>query len=499
MDGRSERPARRSGQPRAGLIARGYTPAMDLSPEAQALAPIVVAVIVLWVTEALPLAVTALLGAVACVVAGVAPAREVFRPFADPLIFLFIGSFLIAEAIKQHGLDRRLAYGVLSVPWVGERPGRILAAVAAVSVAISAFISNTCTAAMMLAIVSGILGAVEAAARATGRSPAPAFATSLFLCVAFAASIGGLATPIGTPPNLIGLTFIRDEAGVAVSFLGWCAIGVPLVTVMATVAVRVLAWMFPAGIDRLEGVAGYVAEERGRLGPWTAGQRSTAVAFAVTVCLWVLPGILLVVLGAAHPVSAWLTRRLPEGVAALIGAILLFLLPGDRTSGDGRRRRALSWHETRIDWDIVLLYGGGMALGELCFSTGLAAALGTSITTLIPAGDWSGTVLVAVAALVAVVTSEFTSNTASATMVVPVVIALARATGNEPLPAALAATFAASLGFMMPVSTPCNALVYGSGRVPLKAMMAGGAVIDVVGTLVVTAAMLIAGRLWLAP
>jgi sodium-dependent dicarboxylate transporter 2/3/5 len=140
-----------------------------------------------------------------------------------------------------------------------------------------------------------------------------------------------------------------------------------------------------------------------------------------------------------------------------------------------------------------------MALGELCFSTGLAAALGQSITTLIPAGDWSGTVLVAVAAVVAVVTSEFTSNTASANMVVPVVIALARATGNEPLPAALAATFAASLGFMMPVSTPCNALVYGSGRVPLKAMMASGAVIDVAGTLVVTAAMLIAGRVWTAP
>ena len=189
----------------------------------------------------------------------------------------------------------------------------------------------------------------------------------------------------------------------------------------------------------------------------------------------------------------------PEGVAALIGAILLFLLPGDRAAATGLRQRALSWRETRIDWDIVLLYGGGMALGELCFSTGLAAALGQSITTLIPAGDWSGTVLVAVAAVVAVVTSEFTSNTASANMVVPVVIALARATGNEPLPAALAATFAASLGFMMPVSTPCNALVYGSGRVPLKAMMASGAVIDVAGTLVVTAAMLIAGRVWTAP
>lgn len=467
---------------------------MALSPEALTLAPILVLVIALWVTEALPLAVTALLGAVLCVVAGVAPAKEVFRPFADPLIFLFIGSFLLAEAIRVHKLDRRLAYGVLSVSWIGERPSRILAAVALVSVLISAFISNTVTAAMMMAIVTGILGAVEAAAERHGSPPAATFATSLYLCVAFAASIGGLATPIGTPPNLIGLAFIRDQVGVQVSFLGWCAIGIPLVTVMTTVAVSVLARLFPAGVDRLEGVGRYVEAERRGLGDWTTGQRSTAAAFAITVFLWVLPGVLLVLLGASHPVCGWFSRRLPEGVVALVGAILLFLLPGDGVA-HGRRKRVLAWHDARIDWDIVLLYGGGMALGELCFSTGLAGAIGRSITGWIPAGEWSGPALVAVAAVVAVVTSEFTSNTASANMVVPVVIALARATEVDPLMPALAATFGASLGFMMPVSTPCNAIVYGSGRVPLRAMMTSGALIDVAGAITVTAAMLLTSRL----
>jgi sodium-dependent dicarboxylate transporter 2/3/5 len=441
---------------------------MPLSPEALTLAPILVTVIVLWVTEALPLAVTALLGAVACVVAGVAPAKEVFRPFADPLIFLFIGSFLIAEAIRLRRLDRRLAYGVLSVPWIGERPARILAAVAFVSVLISAFISNTVTAAMMMAIVTGILGAVEAASREHGKAPAQAFATGLFLCVAFAASIGGLATPIGTPTNLIGLAFIRDQVGVHVSFFGWCAIGIPLVAVMATLVVAVLARMFPAGVERLEGVGRYVAAERKRLGGWTVGQKSVATAFAITVTLWILPGIALLGLGPSHPLCVWLGKRLPEGVAALIGAILLFLLPGD-PGEDGQRRRALE-------------------------STGLAGAIGRLITGWIPAGDWSGPVLVVVAAVVAVVTSEFTSNTASANMVVPVVIALARATGVDPLMAALSATLASSLGFMMPVSTPCNAIVYGSGRVPLRAMMASGAIIDVAGVITVTAAMLLASR-----
>jgi sodium-dependent dicarboxylate transporter 2/3/5 len=443
----------------------------------------------------LPLAVTALLGAVACVVAGVAPAKEVFRPFADPLIFLFLGSFLLAEAIRLHSLDRRLAYGVLSLPWIGERPGRILAGVAVVCVAISAFISNTVTAAMMVAIVSGILAAVEAAADDASGRPLPAFATSLYLCVAFAASIGGLTTPIGTAPNLIGLAFIRDQVGVQVSFLGWCAIGAPLVAVLATFAVFLLQRLFPAGVERLVGVGAYVAQERRRLGPWTLAQKSVAVAFGFTILFWVVPGLLVAILGADHPVCVWTSRRLPEGVVALAGAILLFMLPGD-IGADGRQRRVLRWQDARIDWDIILLYGGGMALGELAFSTGLAAGIGQSITGWIPSGDWSGPVLVALAAVVAVVTSEFTSNTASANMVVPVVIALARATGADPLTAALAATFASSLGFMMPVSTPCNALVYGSGRVPLRAMMGSGAVIDVVGVVAVTMAMLIAGLTW---
>jgi sodium-dependent dicarboxylate transporter 2/3/5 len=460
-----------------------------LTPEAWRLAAIVAAVVVLWFTEALPLAVTALLGAAACVLLGVAPAKEVFAPFADPLIFLFIGSFLLAEAIRLHGIDRRLAYAVLAVPWVGERPRRILAAVALVSAAISGFISNTVTAAMMVAIVAGILTAIEEAAARTGRRPAPVFATGLMLCVAFAASIGGLATPIGTPTNLIGLRFIATELGVTISFLGWCGIGLPLVAVLGAVLVAVLGRLFPAGVDRLDGVAAFVAAERRRLGPWTPGQRSTAVAFAATVAMWIVPGILLAVLGPDHEICRWLKDRLPESVAAIVGAGLLFILPGD----DGRR--ALAWRDARIDWDVVLLYGGGIALGELCFSKGLAQAAGGAITGWIPPGAWAGAVLVVAAASAAVLTSEFTSNVASATMVVPVVIALGRAIGADPLVAALAATFASSMGFMMPVSSPCNAIVYGTGRIPLRAMMAAGAILDVVGLAVISGVMLLLARM----
>jgi len=154
----------------------------------------------------------------------------------------------------------------------------------------------------------------------------------------------------------------------------------------------------------------------------------------------------------------------------------------------------MSWSHARIDWDIVLLYGGGLALGELCFSTGLAAAVGRQITGWIPHGAGAAAALVAVAAVVAVVTSEFTSNVASATMVVPIVIAMGQAVGVEPVAAALAATMAASLGFMMPVSSPCNAIVYGSGRIPLRAMMLSGVILDVIGWSVITVTMLVASR-----
>jgi sodium-dependent dicarboxylate transporter 2/3/5 len=476
---------------------------MPLTPEAQSLAVILVGVVILWVTEALPLPVTALAGAIACVVAGVAPAKEVFRPFSEPLVFLFIGSFMLAEAIRVHGLDRRLAFAVLGLPAVGERPGRILAAVAVVSATISAFISNTATTAMMVAIAAGILTAIEDAA-SPAASPAaprdtqprdsrldPRFATGLMLSVAFAASIGGLATPIGTPPNLIGLAFIRNELGIEVSFLAWCAIGVPVAVILTGVAVVLLGWMFPAGVDRLPGVARMVARERSGMGRWSRGEMSTALAFGTTVCLWIVPGILGLFLGMKHPLPAWFGTHVPEGVAALVGAVMLFILPG--ASG----RRALSWDEAaRIDWGIILLYGGGMALGELSFSTGLAEALGRSLTGWLPAGAGGGMALVAAATLVAVVTSEFTSNTASANMVVPVAMALAAASGGDPLTAALAATFAASLGFMMPVSTPCNAIVYGTGRIRLGDMIRSGAILDVTGAVVITLAMLLVRGLW---
>jgi sodium-dependent dicarboxylate transporter 2/3/5 len=460
------------------FLALLVAPLGNLSPEAHRLAAIMAAVVILWISEALPMPVTALIGAAACVVMRVAPAREVFSPFADPLMFLFIGSFILARAIMLHGLDRRVAYAVLSLRVVGSSPMRILFAFGVVTAAISAWISNTATTAMMYAIAMAILTFMADSARREGRTLDPRYATALMLMTSFAASVGGLATPIGTPPNVIGLGFIRQLTGTELPFFKWMLIGVPTVVIMLVAVFFVLG---RAGKSVGAGVpesASMLEREHERRGSWSTGEKSTVVAFCVTVFLWVAPGVLALVYGDSSSQYQALTARIPEGVAALIGACLLFVLPGNEQG------KAITWREAvKIDWGIVLLYGGGFALGVLSFKTGLAETLGKGLLGYLPSSG--GTGLLIASTILAVILSEVTSNTASANMIVPVVISIARAAGVDPVEPALGATMGASLGFMLPVSTPCNAIVYGSGYIPLKRMMRYGIVVDVVGVIVI--------------
>jgi sodium-dependent dicarboxylate transporter 2/3/5 len=457
----------------AAFAAILLAPFPGLTPEAHRLAAIMAAVIVLWVSEAIPLPATALLGVATAVVLGVAPAREAFAPFADPLMFLFIGAFMLARAIFLHGLNRRVAYAVLSLPWVGTSAARILFAFGAVTALISGWISNTATTAMMFGIGISILGAMGDDVRRS------VFGTALMLMTSFAASIGGLATPIGTPPNVIGLGFIRSTLGEEVSFFRWMLLGVPVVIASYAVLYGWFRFVTRGTVGDLAATRALIAEERETLGPWSRGQLSVAVAFGLTVFLWVLPGIVALIAGEGSAAYRTLNERLPEGVAAIAGALLLFLLPGDEP-----RQRAITWEQAvQIDWGVVLLYGGGFALGVLSFRTGLAEAAGRGLTGMLPISGELG--LLAASVVVAVVLSEATSNTAAANMVVPVVISIAQAAKMDPFLPTLGATMAASLGFMLPVSTPCNAIVYGSGLIPLGKMIRYGIVLDVAGAVII--------------
>jgi sodium-dependent dicarboxylate transporter 2/3/5 len=455
-----------------------YAP-LNLKPEAHNLAAITAAIIILWICESLPMPVTALTGAALCVLFKVAPAREVFAPFADPLMFLFIGSFILARAIFLHDLDKRFAYGVLSLNWIGARPSRILFAFGAVTAFISAWISNTATTAMMFAIGMSIITFLFKQEKETGVKISRNYATALMLITSFAASVGGLATPIGTPPNVIGLGFIRQLLGAEISFFKWMMIGVPVVVVLYLFLYFYLNYLAPAGVKEIAGSAEMIRREKASLGKWTRAQKSTVIAFSTAIMLWIFSGLIALVAGETSEIYKAINSRLPEAVGAIAGAVLLFLLPGNKTG-----EKAITWQEAvKIDWGVVLLYGGGFTLGVLSFQTGLAESIGRNLTALLPLSGELGLLIASV--LVAVIISETTSNTASVNMVVPVVIAIAQTSGADPLIPALGATFGASLGFMLPVSTPCNAIVYGSGYIPLMKMVRYGILLDIFGAIVI--------------
>jgi sodium-dependent dicarboxylate transporter 2/3/5 len=455
------------------------TPMAAVSTEAHRLAAIMGLVIVLWVTEAMPMAVTAMLGPLLAILFGVAPARAALASFADPIIFLFIGSFMLAEAMFVHGVDRRIAYTALSWRAVGASGPRILAVYGGVATLLSMWISNTATTAMMFPIGMSIVAHLTKVSR-KGAGDVRKFAMAMMLVTAFGASVGGMGTPVGTPPNLIGIGLIERIEGVHIEFFHWMALGVPIVVLLFAFLLLYFYLTSTRGVRAGEGSTALVRDELRRLGPMSAGQRNVLVAFGVTVVLWVLPGVLALAGLGDSTFARRFADVVPESVAAMAGAILLFLLPVSWRA----RRFTITWDEAvRIDWGIVLLYGGGLALGDLAFSTGLARATGDAITSWLPSQSTFGLTVLFTA--LAIVLSETTSNTASANMIVPVAIAVSQSAGVNPILPALGATLGASMGFMMPISTAPNAIVYSSGYIPITKMMRFGFVLDVVAFLLI--------------
>ncbi len=452
----------------------------SLSPKAHILAAVLSWTVVWWVCEPIPLAMTALFGSVLCVVFGVADAKTVFAPYADPIIYLFLGSFMLAEAMAIHGLDKRFAYGIMSIRSVGDSSSRILFTFGFICAFLSMWISNTAATAMMFPIALGIVCALaDICFKNTGKQMDPRkmrFGTGMMLMTAYAASAGGIATPVGTPPNLIGIAMIERFCGVRIAFFHWMSFALPLLLLLFILLCLLIYLLHKPEVASIEGGRAFVAEQRAKLGKWTRGQKNALICFLVTVTLWLIPGFLAVLYGNTSSIAVSYSKMMPEGVAALIGASLLFLLPVDWKS----RTFTLSWRQaTQIDWGTLLLFGGGITLGSLMFETKLAEVVGTNLLRITGATSMWGITFSAI--FIAIFVSETSSNTASANMVIPVMIALAQAAGVNPVPPAIGATLGASWGFMMPVSTPPNAIVYGSGLVPITAMLRAGIFFDILG------------------
>jgi sodium-dependent dicarboxylate transporter 2/3/5 len=480
------------------FLALYFSP-LGLEPAQQALAAIFAFVIVYWLTEPIPIPVTAVLALAMCVLFGVASADSVFGAFASDTIFLFIGAFIIARAMTVHGLDRRFAFRILSLPGVAKSTYGVIIAFGAIAALLSSVISNTTTAAMLLPIGLGMMGALSGLVIEQSDTDRDAsrlrFGTALMLMISYGAGVGGLLTPIGTPPNLIGIGFIEEATSTRITFFDWVLTAAPIVLLMFIALCTILILLNKPEVRRISGAEEYVAEERGRLGAVSRGERNTLIVFFVAVALWMLPGVLALpfVAGDTSSVYAVVSNRHDEGTVAIIAAVLLFLLPINWSE----RRFTLNWNDAvGIDWGTVILFGSGIVLGTLLSETGLAEVLGKGIASAF--GFTSLLLVSAISAIIAILISETTSNTASATIVVPIVIPIAQAAGLDPLVPALAAVFGASFGFMMPVSTPQNAVVYGSGMIPITKMVRSGLVFDIIGLILIVLLIPIMAGIFLA-
>lgn len=460
-------------------------PLNGLTVEGHKLLAIMTLVALWWITEPVPIPVTSLLGPTLAVVTGVVPAAAAFAPFANPMIFLFMGGFMLAKAMMMHNLDKRFAFGLLSMKWVGSSPTRIFLAIGLASMLCSGWISNTATAAMMFPIALGLLTAIKEMLAAKGREihlHTYKYATGLMLMTAYSASIGGVLTPIGTPPNLIMVGFLDQMAGIKISFFNWMIWGSVAMVIYFIITYLLLKKMFPADVDRIEGASELIAAKVKELGPWTRGQRNTLVAFGVAVTLWVLPGVMSVILGNTSPILKMYNKIFPEAVVAMIAGLLLFLLPVNWKE----RKFTLEWSDAvkGIEWGTLILFGGGLALGGMMYKTGLSQWVGDGISASL--GTPNLLTLVAIFSCLALFMAELTSHTAATNMVGPLGITAALSAGLDPVPVAVGIALAASLGFMLPVSTPPNAIVYASGYVPITKMIHTGVVIDIIGIFLVT-------------
>ena len=461
---------------------------VGLEGDQRTLAAVLLGVVVLWITEPVPIPVGGFIGVAAIVLLGVAPADDVLAPFGSSTVFTFIGAFILAQAMLKHGVARRFAMFVLDLPGVGRSTFRIAIAFGAITCLLSAFVSNTATVAMLLPTAIGILTVIAKLLQSTGVVEEGfdplrlRVGAAIMLMLAYGASVGGLLTPVGSPPNLIGRGLIEEATGEKISFLDWVIMAAPICLLMFGALCLVILLLNKPETRRLEGVEEYVDEERAKLGKFSLAERNTVIAFVVTVALWITPGVVALVAGTESGAYTTVSDRLDEGVVAVLGAALLFLLP---TRWE-EREFTMRWSDAQqIDWGTIVLFGTGIIFGSLLESSGLAETIGNGASDTLGLG--SSFAITVFAALLAILVSETTSNTASAAVVVPIVIPIAMAAGVDPFVPALAATFAASFGFMLPVSTPQNAIVYGSGTVPITTMIRTGFSFDVLGAVLIVA------------
>jgi sodium-dependent dicarboxylate transporter 2/3/5 len=410
---------------------------------------------------------------------GTATIADAAGAYGNPMIFLFFGGFILALAVERWGLHRRIALSVLRR--VGSRPDYIVGAFMGIAAFLSLWVTNTATTLLLLPVALSVVDTLAASdqSRHSVEPRAAAISSALLLGVAYSASIGGMGSIIGTTPNVFVASFISGQLQHEISFIGWMKLALPLVLVLLLAAWLLLTRVvFRLGSVRLTGTGALLEGLAAQLGAVTRAEKLTAGVFLITAAAWVFRSPLAEVSVGGAQLFAGLT----DAGIAMGAAILLFVLP----SGHADRGFLMDWATaTRVPWGLLLLFGGGLSLAASFEQTGLASYVAAQGKGLDQLPTW---LLVMCLAAVVVFLSEIASNLATATTVVPVLASLAIGAGLAPVPLVLAACFAASCGFMLPVATPPNAIIYGTGRVSAGQMARAGFLLNVLGIVFITAA-----------
>lgn len=421
-----------------------------------------------WATQAVPIHITALLPIVLFPVLGILNLQESTLPYIDPIIFLLMGGFIMSIGISKWNLHRRLSLNVLNI--IGNKPNAILAGFMGTTAFISAFISNSAAAIIMISIVTALIGEVS---RETDKQQN--FVLCLLLGIAYSASMGGMATIIGSPPNAFIVSYLAKNHGIEISFLQWMAIGVPAAIIMTVASWWVLAkWVYPFDSKCIHLAPHVISNELNAMGKFSTPEKRIAMVFVLVVIAWMTRDFLQKVLG----VLPWLT----DSIIAMIGALLMLIIP----SGQGQRGYSslINWKSiSELPWQILILVGGGLSLSVGIQKSGFATWLGQNLPS------FSGLELVF--GMVCVITfivflTELTSNTATIATLAPILGAFALSNGIDLHLIFIAAIMSVSCAFMLPIATPPNAIIFATGRITIPQMAHAGFRLNLIAIMIVT-------------
>lgn len=449
-----------------------------LSQEGRVTAAVGVLMATMWVLESIPLSITALLPVTLLPLLGAVPVADAAAPYARDLLFLFFGGFMLGLAMEKCGLHKRVALTTLRI--IGTSPPRIIAGFMAATALLSGWVSNTATAILMLPIAISVVSLVgmqrsthdpdsEEDAR-FGKN----FATALLLGIAYAASIGGIATLIGTPPNLVFAAISEETLGVEITMARWVVVAAPMVLIFLPIAWLLLTRViFPIRVKSIPGARELVDREMKQLGRMSRGEVLVLIVFLCTATAWIFrPQIA----ALGREIGFGPLASLRDSSIALLATFALFMIPADVR----KREFLMDWNTvaTRMPWGIFLLFGGGLSLAAAVSATGVDIFIGSRMAALDGLPVW---LLVVILATSVNFLTEITSNTAITTALLPVLVAASPVLGIEPMVLLIPATIAASFAFMLPVATPPNAVVFGSGHVKISEMIRAGFILNLIG------------------